>query len=194
MQASVSPTSTEVRRELKRKSLHLPGLCLPFAFHYAPKLSAALLALMVLVYYLAELRRVSNKPPLPLIGYLSQTLTRSSHLDLAPIFLAVGLGIASHFFPLKAALAGALLACLCDAFAALIGMKFGKTRILFLKKTYLGTAAFFLSALLALTPLLGLRGALTTALAASAIEALSIEGVDNLLLPIFGGLIARYFL
>jgi dolichol kinase len=149
---------------------------------------------VVVLYYISELRRLSQKSPLPLIGYLSQTLTRSSHLDLAPIFLAVGLGIASYFFPLRAALAGALLACLCDAFAALIGMKFGKTRILFLKKTYLGTLAFFLSALLVLIPLLGWRGALTTAFAASAIEALSIEGVDNLLLPIFGGLIARYFL
>ncbi len=194
MQALASPTSTEVRRELKRKSLHLPGLFLPFAFQHSPRLSALLLAVVVVLYYISELRRLSQKAPLPVIGYLSQTLTRSSHLDLAPIFLAVGLGIASYFFPLRAALAGALLACLCDAFAALIGMKFGKTRILFLKKTYLGTVAFFISALLVLIPLLGWRGALTTALAASAIEALSIEGVDNLLLPIFGGLIARYFL
>ncbi|HKY64161.1 MAG TPA: hypothetical protein VJR29_12165 [bacterium] len=167
---------------------------LPFAFQQAPRLSAALLAVVVVLYYIAELRRLSQKAPLPVIGYLSQTLTRSAHLDLAPIFLAVGLGIASYFFPLKAAMAGALLACLCDAFAALIGMKFGKARIFFLKKTYLGTAAFFLSALLVLLPLLGWRGALVTASAASAIEALSIEGVDNLLLPIFGGLIARYFL
>ncbi|HEX5034126.1 MAG TPA: hypothetical protein VFW62_06565 [bacterium] len=194
MQALVSPTSTEVRRELKRKSLHLPGLLLPFAFQQAPRLSAALLAVLVVLYYIAELRRLSQKAPMPVIGYLSQALTRSAHLDLAPIFLAVGLGIASYFFPLKAALAGALLACLCDAFAALIGMKFGKTRIFFLKKTYLGTAAFFLSALLVLLPLLGWRGALITASASSVIEALSIEGVDNLLLPIFGGLIARYFL
>lgn len=194
MPASALPTSTEVRRELKRKSLHLPGLLVPFAFHYAPRLSALLLTLVVILYYVAELRRVSQKKPLPIIGYLSQQLTRSSHLDLAPIFLAVGLGIASHFFPLKAALAGALLACLCDAFAALIGMKFGETPIFFLKKTYLGTAAFFLSALIVLIPLLGWRGALTTASATSVIEALSIEGVDNLLLPIFGGLIAGYFL
>ena len=194
MQASASPTSTEVRRELKRKSLHLPGLLVPFAFHHSPRVSALVLALLVVLYYTAELRRLSNKNPLPVIGYLSQTLTRSSHLDLAPIFLAVGLGIASHFFPLKAALAGALLACLCDAFAALIGMKYGKTRIFFLKKTYLGTGAFFLSALLALVPLLGWHGALITALIASVIEALSIEGVDNLLLPIFGALIANHFL
>lgn len=194
MQALDSPTSTEVRRELKRKSLHLPGLLLPFAFQHSPRLSAVLLSAVVVLYYFAELRRISQKAPIPIIGHLSQTLTRSSHLDLAPIFLAVGLGIASYFFPLRAALAGALLACLCDAFAALIGMKFGKTRIFFLKKTYLGTAAFFLSAMLVLIPLLGWRGALSTALAASAIEALSIEGVDNLLLPIFGGLIARYFL
>src|SRR5262249_34622813 len=120
--------------------------------------------------------------------------TRSEHLDLAPILLAVGLSIASHFLPLDAALAGALLACLCDAFAALIGMKFGKHKIIGLKKTYLGTLAFFISGILALVPLLGWKGALVTASVASVIEALSIEGVDNLLLPILGGLVARHFL
>lgn len=146
------------------------------------------------LYYIAELRRLSQKPSLPIIGYLSERLTRSSHMDLAPIFLAVGLGIASHFLPLRAAFAGALLACLCDAFAALIGMKFGMRRIFFLKKTYLGTFAFFVSAVAVLIPLLGPQGALITAMVASLIEALSIEGVDNLLLPILGGVVARYFL
>jgi len=194
MQVSASPTSTEVRRELKRKSLHLPGLLAPFSFQYYPRLSTALLALVCALYYLAELRRISNKPPLPVIGYLSERLTRSPHMDLAPIFLAVGLGIASHFLPLKAAFAGALLACLCDTFAALIGMTFGKQRIFFLKKTYLGTFAFFVSAIVALIPLLGMEGALITAAVTSVIEALSIEGVDNLLLPILGGVVARYYL
>ncbi|MFO1463692.1 MAG: hypothetical protein U1F66_07925 [bacterium] len=174
--------------------MHLPGLLAPFAFHYYPRLSTTLLAIVCGLYYFAELRRISEKPPLPVIGYLSERLTRSPHMDLAPIFLAVGLGIASHFLPLRAAFAGALLACLCDTFAALIGMTFGRTRIFFLKKTYLGTLAFFLSAIVALIPLLGMEGALVTAAVASVIEALSIEGVDNLLLPILGGVVARHYL
>lgn len=194
MPASASPTSTEIQRELKRKSLHLPGLLAPFGFQYFPKLATALLAMVCVLYYAAELRRLSDKPPLPIIGYLSARLTRSSHMDLAPIFLGVGLGISSHFLPLRAAIAGALLACLCDAFAALIGMTFGKRKIFFLKKTYLGTLAFFVSGVLVLIPLLGLQGAIITALIASLIEALSIEGVDNLLLPILGGVVARHFL
>ncbi|MDL1870653.1 hypothetical protein FBR05_00435 [Deltaproteobacteria bacterium PRO3] len=194
MSVSDSPTSTEIQRELKRKSLHLPGLLAPFAFHYYPRVSTAVTAVVCALYYIAELRRLSQKPSLPIIGYLSERLTRSSHMDLAPIFLAVGLGISAHFLPLRAAFAGALLACLCDAFAALIGMKFGVRRIFFLKKTYLGTFAFFVSAVVVLIPLLGPQGALITAMVASLIEALSIEGVDNLLLPILGGVVARYFL
>jgi len=194
MQASASLTSTEVRRELRRKSLHLPGLLVPFAFQAMPRVSTVVLGLVCILYYTAELRRISEKPSLPFIGYLSERLTRSPHMDLAPIFLAVGLGTASHFLPLRAAFAGALLACLCDGFAALIGMTYGKHRIFFLKKTYLGTLAFFITAVLSLIPILGVQGAFITAAITSLIEALSIEGVDNLLLPILGGLVARHFL
>lgn len=194
MQALASPTSSEVTRELKRKSLHLPGLLVPFGIAWLPRLTTGLLALVCVLYYLAELRRLSGKTPFPVIGFLTGRLTRSSHMDLAPIFLAVGLAIAAHFLPLRAAFAGALLACLCDGFAALVGMKFGKTKIIGLKKTYLGTSAFFISAVAVLFPLLGGKGALLTAAVASAIEALSIEGVDNLLLPILGGVVARYFI
>jgi phytol kinase len=115
-------------------------------------------------------------------------------LDLAPIYLAVGLGFAAMAFPFKAALVGAILVCLCDGLAAVVGMKFGKHRIIFIKKTYLGTLAFFIAALVSLFPILGWKGTLITASVATLIEALSIEGIDNLFLPILGGLLAQQFL
>lgn len=179
---------------MERKALHLPGLLVPWFFQYFPRLTVIGLGCISLIYYVSELRRVSDRSPLPFIGFLSQKLTRSSHLDLAPIFLAVGLCVASLFLPFKAALSGALLVCLCDTFAALIGMKFGRKKIFFTKKTYLGTLAFFVTGSLSLMFLLPWKGALLTALAGSLIEALSIEGIDNLLLPILGGLLAGVFL
>ena len=194
MQPSTSPTSIEVRRELERKALHLPGMLVPFAYQLFPMLTVILMGTVSLLYYISELRRVSERSPLPIIGYLSQKLTRSGHLDLAPIYLAVGLVAISVYLPLNAAIAGALLVCVCDAIAALIGMKFGRRRILILKKTYLGTFAFFFSAILVLLPLLGWRDALITSAVSTLVEAMSIEGIDNLLLPIFGGIMANYFM
>jgi phytol kinase len=192
-QPSTLPSSIEVTRELERKALHLPGLLVPSFFQWFPKTTVISLGIISLFYYISELRRISQRSPLPVIGYLSQKLTRSTHLDLAPIYLAVGLCVASVFLPFRAALAGALLVCLCDAFAALVGMKFGKRRIFITRKTYLGTLTFFVTGVIALLPLLSWKGALLTSLAASLIEALSIEGIDNLLLPILGGILAGFF-
>jgi dolichol kinase len=179
---------------MERKSLHLPGLTVPFLYQWFPKLTILLLGSLGLLYYISELRRTAQRSPLPLIGYLTDKLTRSTHLDLAPIYLAVGLGISVMFLPFQAALSGALLVCLCDAIAAVVGMKFGKRKIFLIKKTYLGTFAFFISAILVLIPILGWKGALVTSLGSTLIEAVSIEGIDNLLLPILGGLLAQQFL
>lgn len=187
-------TNFEFKRELKRKSLHLPGLMVPFAYQWQPYLTLLGLGLMSVLYYISELRRLSKTSPFPVIGFLSARLTRSDHLDLAPVYLAVGLGVGAMLLPIKAAFAGALLVCLCDGVAAVIGMKFGKHKIIFLKKTYLGTLAFFVAAMLSLVPLLGWQGALITAASASFVEALSIEGIDNFLLPVVGGMIAKQFL
>lgn len=192
--ASTSITGSEVRRELERKSLHLPGLFVPFLYQKAPFITIFGLALISVLYYFSEIRRISKGTPLPIIGYLTDKLTRSAHLDLAPIYLAVGVGFAAIAYPFKAALAGAFLVCLCDGVAAVVGMKFAKRRILFIKKTYLGTAAFLVAAFISLFFVLGWQGALVTALVATLIEAMSIEGIDNLFLPILGGLIAQQFL
>lgn len=194
MPPSISTTPFELQRELKRKSLHLPGLLVPFLYRWQPLFTFIGLSFMSALYYFSELRRISKGNPLPVFGFLSERLTRSTHLDLAPIYLAVGLIIAAMFLPFKAALSGALLVCLCDAVAAVVGMKFGRHKIILLKKTYLGTLAFFITALVSLTPLLGWKGALSTAAISTFIEALSIEGIDNLLLPILGGFVAQQFL
>jgi dolichol kinase len=194
MQPSTSTTSFEIHRELERKGLHIPGLLVPFIYQWNHTLTLLVLSSISLLYYVSELRRVSQRKPLPVIGFLSDKLTRSDHLDLAPIYLALGLAISAVALPFKAALAGALLVCFCDGVAAVVGMKFGRKRIFLLKKTYLGTAAFFVASLVVLYPLLGWHGTLLTALAASLIEAVCIEGIDNLFLPILGGLLARQFM
>lgn len=190
----MSFTDFEIKRELERKSLHIPGLLVPYAYQYLPYLTLGILVLVSFIYYFSELRRINKGNPLPVIGFLTNKLTRSTHLDLAPIYLALGLGIAAVVFPFKAAMAGALLVCICDAVAAVVGMRFGRKRILMIRKTYLGTGAFFIAGVLVLWPLLGIRGALLTSGVSTLVEAIAVEGIDNLFLPIVGGALAKLFL
>lgn len=185
------PISIDVRRELLRKSLHLPGLAIPFLGHYLPWPTLIACLLLSFLYLLSEQLRLTQKQTLPLFGALTRKLTRNGGLDLAPVFLALGLGFASFFLPLRAALAGAILVCICDGLAAVVGMKWGEKRWPWGSKTYLGSSVFFLAAFLFLWPLLSWEGALATAAAGMALEAVSFRGIDNFLLPLIGGLVAR---
>jgi dolichol kinase len=189
-----SHSSIEIRREIVRKSLHLPGLLIPVAGQFHPWLTLIGVLLVSSLYLLSEQLRRTQKNPLPVFGVLTQKLTRNGRVDPAPVFLALGLGFSAFFLPWRAALAGAVLVCVCDGIAAVVGMRWGRRHWPWGPKTLLGSTAFFLAALVLLLPILRWEGALVTALAGTVLESLSIKGIDNFLLPIVGGLVAKYFL
>jgi len=188
------PSSINVRREIFRKSLHLPGLLVPFAAQYSIAATLSVLTALSLLYLLSESFRLKQKSALPVFGQLGAALTRSTSLDLAPILLALGLGLTALIFPLRAALAGAVLVCVCDGLAAIVGMKWGRWRWPWGNKTFLGSTVFLTSALLILFAWLPWKACLVVALSGTLIESISAKGLDNLVLPIFGAWLARYFL
>ncbi len=190
MRPSASLSSTEILREIQRKALHLPGLIVPWLGSHFPNAVLFGSIGISLLYLLSEQMRLRERTPLPIFGPLTRRLTRSEGMDLAPVFLALGLGFSAYFFPLKAALAGAILTCLCDGIAAVIGMKFGRHRLPVGNKSWEGSVGFFFSAAIFLLPVLPWRWALLVAGAGTVVEALSIRGIDNLLLPIIGAWLA----
>lgn len=179
--------SSEIKREILRKSLHLPGLFVPLLYSYIPKLTLSLLFSLSMIYLINEWFRIhQKKSPIFIANYLSSQLTRSSKLDLAPVYLSLGLGLTVFFFPFKAALAGALLVCGGDVLAAIVGMQWGKHKIFLTQKTYLGTLTFFISSFLFLSLILGWKIALPISIISSFIEVFSAKGLDNFFLPIVG--------
>jgi len=189
-----SLSSIKVRREIFRKSLHLPGLLVPVAARYSLALTLSVLTALCLLYLLSESFRLKQKNTLPVFGPLGAALTRSTDLDWAPVMLAIGLGAAALLFPFRAAMAGTILVCVSDGMAAIVGMSWGERRWPWSNKTYLGSAMFLASALLFLPALISWKSTLLIALGATMIESLSAKGIDNLLLPIFGAWLAAYFL
>ncbi len=167
----------EVKKEILRKSLHLPGLGVPFLFTWQASFTLTLLFLLSLFYLVNEWFRVHK-------------LTRSPDIDLAPIYLALGLGLSTFFFPFRAALVGALLVCGGDVLAAIVGVQWGKKKIPLTNKTYLGSFTFLISSFCFLTLILGWKPALMIAFITSFIEVFSKRGLDNLFLPIVGGFLA----
>ena len=191
---SSKKTSVSLKTEFQRKSLHLPGLLIPFLYHQWPQITLLCLFCLGGTYMVSEWIRRRHYRSLPFFGNLVPQLSRSASFDIAPLYFILGLGITSVIFPLRSAFSGTLLVCLCDSIAALVGMKWGKRKILNLKKSYAGSLAFFFSASVALLPLLGWKGSLVTAALSTLAELFSQRGIDNLVLPLLGGLIAHQFL
>ncbi len=187
-------TNAFLKRELQRKSLHLPGLLIPLVYNKWPQIMLLGFLGLSIAYMISEWLRIRDHRPLPILGNIVPRLIRADHFDLAPLYFALGLGVTSVILPMRAAFAGAVLLCLCDSVAALVGMKWGKRKILHFKKSYAGSSAFFFSAFAALLPVLGWAGSLTTAAISTLVELISQRGIDNLLLPLVGGLVAQQFL
>ncbi len=188
---SNSFAASEISREILRKLLHLPGLFLPLFFFYWPKLSAILLSLLIILYLISEWFRHTGRI-LPLIGTLTQKLARSEKIDLAPVYLAIGLGTACYFFSFQEALVGAWMVCVSDGMAAIIGRRFGRKKIGRLKKSYWGSFTFFATSLWGIVPILGWKAGLLVSGIGMILEIFSSKGLDNLILPLVGAALAKY--
>jgi len=77
----------ELKRELKRKTLHIPALIIPWLY---PKFSIATLALLFIVsglYLWSEILRIRGRS-LPLLGPWVRSRVRSEKIDWAPLHRA----------------------------------------------------------------------------------------------------------
>jgi len=189
-----SPTSINSGREIQRKALHLPGLLVPYFGKHWPHWTWIGLGIVSLLYFFSEMRRIRGQSVLPLVGFFTQRLTRAPNFDPAPLFLALGLCLSTYFFSFQAAMIGALLVCVCDGLAAVLGMAYGKRRIGPLKKTYLGSGVFFVSSCLILIPWVGMRPGLAIASVGMFVEMISVKGIDNFVLPVVGSWVAAIIL
>ena len=135
------------RQEFYRKLIHLSSSCIPFMLWYfgkdtfQPWIISCAIILPILDY-----GRRHNKFLYRIYSNLFIRFTRPIEQGIlsGASWVIVGAAVTIFIFNENTAIIGLLVLSIADSAAAIIGIKFGKTR--FLSKSLEGSAAFFITA------------------------------------------------
>lgn len=176
--------------EVRRKLFHLCALLLwliPLSLF--PTWLTFLVFFVVLVANVLTLFQVW-KERLWLYYRLVFWLEREKNLSkpgVQALWANLGVFLVFLLFGRETAVVSVVVLAVGDAFASIVGMKYGRIRIG--SKSLEGTFAFFLSSFLVLLPLVGLWKALVVAFVCALVEALPMWIDDNLSVPLVAGLV-----
>ena len=195
--------------EFKRKAIHLFALCIPIGYFFLPKpLSILILTPFALGAIMIDIIRLRR---LPLHGFLNRLLgpvlrehesfdfAGSSYILSASVFTIL-------FFDKSVAVAAISFIILGDIAAALIGRRFGKTKIRWSlaknnalgnnQKSLEGSFSCFLMCLMValVVPHLPLWVGIVGALVATGVEGITLPINDNFSVPLISGLIMHILL
>ncbi len=187
----------ELRGEVVRKTLHVliafvPGIATVTGA--APALG--MLGLGVLVYTGAEYARLQGRPVL-VISQLTVIASRPrdlGHFVIGPVTLGIGAMLALLLYPAPAAFLAIYALAFGDGVASLVGRLFGRVRIMdgtTMEGSLSCLVAVFVSAI-ALTR--SVPVSLAIAFAATFLEAVASDDMDNIILPVGVGLLATVLL
>jgi dolichol kinase/phosphoserine phosphatase len=175
------------RREYLRKGIHVLGAALPFTARLHKPITVYSLAALVVLYFFSELLRFRGIRSFPL-GILTQRAKRTAEkegLIYGPILLGLGILVVLVFFDFPVYLPAILTVSVSDTLSAVVGKRFGRTRVLGMhNRTLEGSAAFFVSSLAILLLTRPPATAVTAAVLATLIELFARYSLDNLLLPV----------
>jgi len=178
----------EIQTELVRKTIHLMVGLTPALASVSLPVTELLLVLGLLVYSFSESLRLGGRE-IPFISRLTRLASRSRDRNkavLGPITLGLGALLCLLLYPEPAASVGIYALAFGDGLSSVVGKLFGKIRLpLTGGKTLEGSlaafAAIYLAALVASSnPVL----ALAVAVAGTFLEALPLEDLDNLAIPL----------
>ncbi|MDE0299800.1 MAG: SEC59/DGK1/VTE5 family protein [Candidatus Poribacteria bacterium] len=183
--------------ELRRKSIHLIGLIVPIVYIFIERHQAVIaVGILVIGALVMELLK-AVWPSFSVVFYrvftpMLRTHERNGAITGATYFL-VGAFLPILLFPKILAIVCILFMILGDMAAALIGKKWGRTK-LFPRKSLEGSLACFLVCVLIAIVKLNPAVAIIGALAATVVEVLPIKLDDNLTMPLLSGLAMYAFL
>jgi dolichol kinase len=188
-----------IKKELKRKALHLTGLTIPALYMLLGKtytltfvgLAFALFVILEPFRVIEEWRdRIKAKlnlyvspevvEKIELLENHIHDITREHERErvAAHIYFAAASFIVVYFFPEEVAIGAIALATLGDALAAIIGKTFGRHRFSN-GKSVEGSLAYFLTGMVILTPLVGFLPAFIGSLAGTIAEFYNLPPDDN---------------
>ncbi|WP_456423162.1 diacylglycerol/polyprenol kinase family protein [Thermococcus sp.] len=188
-----------IKRELKRKALHLTGLLIPIVYLlFGQNLTLAFIGTAFTLFVVLEPFRVIEEwrdrikqrlnvyVPNELAGHVERLerhiddITRPHERErvAAHIYFATASFIVVYFFPKEVAIGSIALATLGDALAAIVGKAFGRHRFSN-GKSVEGSLAYFITGLVILTPLVGLLPAVFGSIAGTIAEFYNLPPDDN---------------
>ncbi|WP_457751857.1 diacylglycerol/polyprenol kinase family protein [Thermococcus sp.] len=188
-----------IKRELKRKSLHLTGLVVPLIYYLLGREAAlTVTGIAFLLFVILEPFRIieelrDNIKRRLRIYVDNDVFERMENLErqideitrghernrvAAHIYFAAASFIVIYFFPMNTAVGAITVATLGDALAAIVGKSLGKHRFSN-GKSLEGSLAYFISALVVLIPLVGFCGAAVGAIGGTLAEFYNLPPDDN---------------
>ncbi|MDW7732554.1 MAG: CTP--2,3-di-O-geranylgeranyl-sn-glycero-1-phosphate cytidyltransferase [Methanolobus sp.] len=180
--------------EILRKGLHLASVAIVLVYFFFGKTIVLYFMTSYLVLVLIiEHMRLDLGYRLPVIHYL---LRREEETSLAGhVYFTLGAIVAVSVFSESVAYAAILMATFGDMSAALVGKRFGKTKIAGGRKSLEGCTAEFITDFIIGYAFLSSPGiAFVMALVATIVET-SFEKIDdNLAIPVFSGFVAELLL
>jgi len=182
------------KNELVRKLLHLPVFVFPVVALYSKEAVIILIAVLMAGYIGILILETKYERKVFILSPLINFCKRNIRYDLAPLYLALGMLIAVMISEPSHVFYAAYVVAICDSMAALVGIKYGQSKIFYLPKSYQGSAVFFVTSFLGCLYYLPPIHALVTAAVLTLAEMLSPRGWDNLLLPIFSMVMLRLYI
>ena len=177
--------------ELRRKSVHLIGLIVPIFYIFIDRYQAVIaVGILVFIALLIELFK-TLWPSFRVAFYqvftpLLRSHERSGAITGATYFL-IGVFLPILLFPKILAIVCIFFMILGDMAAALIGKKWGRTK-LFSRKSLEGSLACFLVCILIALVKFNPAVAIIGALVATVVEVIPTKLDDNLTMPLLSGL------
>ena len=188
------PANLTYRHEVYRKILHISS-CTIMSFFFYSLGKDAFLPWILTAAILFPILDYSRKY-IPFVKHLSSTLFKivtrphELHTLTGASWVFMGAGITIYIFNEKVALIALLVMCFSDSAAALIGIKYGATRLF--NKSLEGSLAFLLSTCIIISLLSSpsLMLLLFTTIIVTSIELFSTPKLnDNILIPVATALI-----
>ncbi|MBI2066794.1 MAG: hypothetical protein HYW02_01665 [Deltaproteobacteria bacterium] len=189
------PLTGELKKELWRKFIHM-GIIIALPIAAISKGVLVLVIVACAIMYLSHESFVRQGGSVP---FLSEAVAKAKRLrekEIAqsPFFMGLGVGITLLVFPFKPAAAGLLQLAFADVASAIIGITYGKHKLKHSpKKSWEGTTAYFLTALIVMAFFYSWPIAIFLAIVGAFIESLPYQDWDNLLIPLGVAALASLF-
>lgn len=188
----------ELKTELIRKSIHMLIALVPLlASLLGAAVTLAILAAGVLLYSFAEYQRKQGKS-IPLITRITNAAARQTDRDgmiLGPITLGIGAMVSLLLYPAPASIIAIYSLAFGDSISSIAGKLFGRSPFPYLQgKTLEGSIACFILVFYITYRMVGSPlPSLVIAGVATALEAVPVKDLDNILLPMGSGFVASLF-